>query len=752
MRVWIIVFVIVFLLGSAGAQDQSINVYYNFSNSNVSAEVVFSSILLKVETSEDATCKYSTQNKPYSYMESNFDSTGRIIHREIFTDLDDGVYKYYVRCKNSGHLGDESVLEVSIGVNLLVSGSISLSEDEPLKEGKYDVTLLTSKYVSDVPILSYSYDGVNYNPVALSGSGKNFKGYLVVDEDFEEGFVSFDFSAVDLEGRVGDKIDSGAVFEVDTVSPVKVNAFFAEGYEDYVKLEWYFEEDYDFFRIYRSEDSNPDYTDFYKSEDDESFADTLVDEGETYYYRIAAVDDAGNEGVMSDVVSATVLFDEDDVGDLSLSANLVSVVNNFLVEIDSVLSEVALIERSLTSKNEREVYLFSLLGLDEKLSDVKSELNSLRNDVEKYKMQDLSSDELNKKIDSSELKLAIIRKKIPEDITILDSVLDEKEIYEDIIYNLVYDFKPLISERLADKSVKESLRLADEKGLSIYSDFYLVEVLYADGMNSKFSVVDRRLDSQFERGENYYFVETVSKDVGSTSEIVFNNLNYDIVDDFVVSFGTDTKAVSYFVKGNVDVNILKESRIGFVYLMSEDDEVGITGYFLIDSSFGKFAGFFLVVIVVVGIFVFYFFYKKKNNFSELYFQTVNNVNEGLEILKSGDDKKAESIYAVARRNYLKLSNDEKKSVYGKVESLRRDILIFRLERQVEIFKKNPNVELLNKLKNEYKALPVKYQNKISKVIEKLSSDLDNKGEEGEGKNESKDKKEKLGEEKEDEKK
>jgi hypothetical protein len=95
-------------------------------------------------------------------------------------------------------------------VNSLVSAKISLSKESPLKTGKVEVTLLTSRLISQTPSLTYSFDGIVYNDLPLYGSDTTWKGYLIISKNIEQGVVSFRFKASDLEGRLGQEITNEA--------------------------------------------------------------------------------------------------------------------------------------------------------------------------------------------------------------------------------------------------------------------------------------------------------------------------------------------------------------------------------------------------------------------------------------------------------------------------------------------------------------------------------------------------------------
>jgi len=55
--------------------------------------------------------------------------------------------------------------------------------------------------------------------------------------------------------------------------------------------------------------SDVDYVDYYDTSNSKQYVDNTVIDGVTYYYRIAAVDKAGNDGELSSIISG--LLQED---------------------------------------------------------------------------------------------------------------------------------------------------------------------------------------------------------------------------------------------------------------------------------------------------------------------------------------------------------------------------------------------------------------------------------------------------------
>ncbi len=681
----------------------------------------FNSVLLRVNTEVNSVCKYSEQNVSYDTMEGSFDPSLGKVHEKSFTKLKDGaIYTYYVKCvEDPDNYTEPPALKVVFKIDSLVSADIFLDKEEPLRAGKVKVHLVVSKPIIKKPSLSYSFDGIVYKKVFLTGSGQEWDGYIIIPEDLKESILSFKFSAVDLEGRVGEEINTGESFLIDTSKPGVIADLSAVGYVGEIRLSWYFDEEVEKFKIYRSESPNVDYTHFYTTTEESPFYDRGVEKGKTYYYRISAVDEAGNEGELSREVYATALVDNTSIS-TGLSVQLRGFVDNFLSEIDSVLSEISVVENSISGKKKD---FFSYLGLDREIENKKHELESLKRDVEKFKLQDLTKDELDKKISSSRLKLNIIRKEIPEDLVVLKEGSDSVEMSEEKIEESILEIKPEISEKEKDKSVKESMKIIKDSGLVVNNYYAVIEIVYLDGSRKSFSLVKRDINAELEKDRGV-FVEIIPKEVvESASELSFKNANYKIIkNDPVLSFGSDTKQIIYFFEKEAEISSLKDIGFAFVHIWEEEEQSpGITGYFLLSADKIKYPGIGVGLVVILGLIVYFVYLKKKGSESSL--RIFGKVEKALELLDKKDIKKAREIYVSITEDYKNLNNKDKKKVHDKVKFLHDSILASILKNKLEELKISKDKELLKKLEKIYEGLSDDFKKKMSE-FEKIKEEVE----------------------------
>ncbi len=704
------------------SQSYEINYNSEVNDSKTFGPLQFDTVLLKINATEEGICKYSTSKGiDYENMAGNFDQTDGEISYLNLVDLTDGVHKYYIKCNNT--LYEPGELEVIFRINSLVTGKILLSENSPLKSGDLEITLVTSKVVSQTPILSYSVDGTSDNPIVLFGSGKTWKGYLVLDKELGEGVLSFQMKAVDLEGRQGTELTLGNSFQYDMVKPKMIADIEATSYKGKIELNWHFEEDVDEFNIYRSTIENPGYVDYYKTTSSEDYTDTDVELGKTYYYKVSAVDYAGNEGELSVSVSGTPLKTDSDEVEGGLDPSLFGKVDSFLSEIESVKEKVEEIDVSLFTEKEQE--LLEKLKLKDSLNKAKNDLISLESSVEKYREQDLSRTELENKIQSSRTRLGIIEKSVPSVIEITKEESRIEEFDEEFILENLNRVNSFLEEKDLEKSLEQSFELAKENNLKIESYFYQAEVKFLDGTVKDFFIVKRDLKSSLEKSENSFFIEEIPSSLINEGKMSVKNLDYDFLTDNVLSFGSDSKNIFYYFEEISNFENLKEIESGFVSIYEAEENSGgsITGFFVFENSEKSYTWIaVLIFLVSIGA---YFLYSRMNNFSDDYFRVLNKINGSIDLLKKNELKKSKGIYFEVKDIYRGLNSNEKQNIYGKIENLYNNIAIIEIEKGLEELKKTKDKELLKKLEKMYENLSSLHKNKISDLFEKIRSEVEN---------------------------
>jgi hypothetical protein len=621
------------------------------------------SIVLRINTPTETTCTYWNSVIPITSFAGEYGLT----HEAYLTGLEEGFHEYNISC------GENSTMEVDFATDIPLYATVKISETPPLKEGQYKINLVTSKSCLEEPLLQYTFDNINYKQVSLKGSGKNWEGYLIIPSDAGETVGSFIFKGTDLAGRQGTKITGDNLFIVDTVKPATVEVINAIGYEGQIKLNWFYEEKIKEFNIYRSEDSNIEYTDFYKTSSSNSFTDNDVEKGKTYYYKVAGVDEAGNIGDLSKEIYATALLSNYSTSS-GLSPMLVGKVDNSIAEINSVIQDISDINSAIALKDNKEKNLFTDIQLNKDIDGAVSELNSLKRDVENYKLQDLSESELNSKIDAATLKLNIIKKQVPEDITIVN----EKQVVRDLNEtNIQRAFLEYSSDTQNDysKEIAATLKLIADNKIKITSNFYDLEIMYMDGTKNDITLVEDSIDSGIENVENLSFIIAVPKEIAEkSSELKIINLDYNIVkDDPVISFGSSTKKIIYYLDKQMTLDTLEGILVAPVKL--PDSSIGgspITGNSILDYASKGSWGIIILVIFAVVLIIYFLKIKSESSIKPVLI-LIENIKKSKELLKNGKEEEAKELYKHVKEEYKLLSEKEKKIVMESTKEMDGEI-------------------------------------------------------------------------------
>lgn len=628
-------------------------------------------VIMQINTNSATTCKYGVnRGTSYDNMEGNFDLSFDTLHKKTLTDLNDGVYKFYVRCKTGSNETRE--LEVKFSVSVPVSAKI-LIEEEVLKAGRAEIKMTTSKLVSQAPVLTYSFDGIGYDPIPLTGSGVTWTGYLIISKDAGEKVGSFKFQGRDLEGNLGSEITSGNVFFVDALKPKTIGDFDAVGLSSKIELEWSFEEDIANFRIYRATEPNVEHSDFYKEVGDvSSYTDSSVEKGKTYYYKISAVDEAGNEGDLSFEAYATALNDEiSKETNTGLELRYHGLVDSFVTEINLALDSSNNAKSLLENRGGKETEIYKSLRLSREIDGANAELNSLKREVENYKLQSLTKNDLDNKLNSARLKLVTIKKKVPESIIVSSEKVLTQEVSEQDIRLILLELNQENSD-FVDEIAKRSFEVMTEKKFRSKTSAYNLEIVYLDGTRKKTALI--REDIDFDGDENSRIVEYIPKDIAeSVSQIDIKNVDYEVLkDDPIVEFSQDTREISYSLD-SVNFNDLKKIKTVLVYELPQEDvkKSSASGYFAFMNfeSVKDYSGILLGFIAIGCLFVYLIFTRKDFQSSEKIAHLRRLVTDARRKISEGRKDDAKDIYNTLAMEYKTLGKKEKKAFFPELNEL-----------------------------------------------------------------------------------
>lgn len=692
------------------AANQYLELDYS-SGAEVVHETSFSNFLLKINN-DYGECKYFPLND-ISYSEMiEFDESSSNFYKENFEDLNDGEYVYYIKC-----LENESSMRFSLIVDSVVTGKISLSKDAPLSGGRIEVDLETSKIVLGKPELSYSLDGEKYIPLVLEGFSKDWKTYLILDERVGEDVLFFKFKAKDLQGRVGDFLTEGSVFEVDTVKPSKLEDIETLIEDDKFKINWHSEDEFEKVNIYRNKGAEPDYSDFYDDSYKNNFIDDDVDLNKIYYYKFSLVDYAGNEGPLSETFVLS-LSDYSDLG-LGLSAEKKKRIDDFLVLVSEKKSYLEKKKSSFESFDSIKKNIFERLGYYKDFDLLFSELRTIETGLERLRIKEMEDSDFEREINSYSIKFDVVDKKIIEDFSIIEKESIENNLSDDLIkkgasyLSLLGDDSYLINTR----------DVIEEYDLEIKSNYYLVRVSYYDGSSRDLVIVDKRMDSTMENSMSFNFFEVFPDFLSKDSDILeIKNLKYDFVFDNVLKLNSDSKSLFYYYEGD---EIIK-TEMSFVYFgeNKRKERFGLTGHFAFDFERQE-SSIIIFVLVVLGLF-FYLLYITKRNRSEEFTKVVENLRKLRKFISNSDLKSANLLYKKIKFDYSNLNREEKGSIYFEIENLRDKILVKQFKEKLSLFQKFKNNKAFEDMENVFSKLSFDSREKIGPIFFRIKKEFLNK--------------------------
>ena len=672
------ILILLILLTSTLASASTISFAFNpdQESSQVKPGIIYSdSIVLQVTTPSRVLCRYSqTPEASFDSMEGVFDDNFETIHKKTLINLHDGVYKYYTKCRPINDLNNISAgtarLETIFTISNTISAQIILEETD-LKAGKYEIKLLTTKVPTSTPQLQYSYDGITYSPIVLHGSEKSWRGFLVISSSLGEKVGSFKFEARDLEGRVGTGIVGDNIFIVDTKAPPLITALEASGQYGQIKLEWFLDEDEEIeeINIYRSESPNIDLTNLYETRDgdDEYYYDTNVKSGKTYYYRISSSDTAGNTAGLSREIAATSLLSETTTtSSTALNPSLIGSVDALLSEIGFLEIDIANSNSMISGLTKSEQDYMKAFRITDNFASAKSELTSLKRTVENYKTTDLTKELLENRLSSSRITLNILKKKIPQKFQTVDSVEITSLHTEDTIRKAILEYSPELSPNAIDKTIKNSLKLAEEESLQIKSKLNVFEITYLDGKRESLSIIEHSLNSQLERKENQKFLLQFPSGSLDLASLIIKNGDYTPEQEGLTSFKTDVKKITYTFNQKLEAQVLSQITISLI--VTQEESMPLTGYFLsnVPTSGSSVA---TILIFIASIMVGYLLFIKQQQKKEISTEFLSRAHKVKVLQQQGKTDEADKLYDNLKAEYIGLSEDQKHEVFKGIKNL-----------------------------------------------------------------------------------
>ncbi len=547
----------------------------------------YNNITFNIVTSIASICKYDLQDKSYVLMSSVFDHTGNTVHSTTINNLANGAYTYYIKC-NSNNTLTSNTETISFTILTKPLASITLSKSSPLKAGIYEVKLKTSKAVINAPTLSYNFNtDATLRYVTLTGSGTDWKGYLIIEDNTPDRIGTFHYSATDYDGNTGNIISSGELFLTDTTKPVAPSSISATAQLDgNIKLKWYFDnENIKKYLIYRSTEGDPTYVDYYDNSSSMQYIDRDLIEGITYYYRVAAMDEAYNTGALSEMVQAVsndVVSSNSDSNSNVVSDNtaqqisdpaLILKINQLVTDFNKQLLDIAAAKSELNKINDpTKLKIIAILGLSEKVNSAKTTIENLITEVNNLKNENVPSSELDVKLNKFRMDALKAKSLVVEDI-----IVSEQSSYNQVTQES--DVSSAITELVKinlSKSVLNNYSDANNKlqdGIVVNTDIFIFKIRYLGKDDyDKYTLVKKTVSSASELN-NVSIVEIIPKSFErKASDILFDidNQKTPIIvnDDPVLKWDNaifNKQTIYYMINNNAEMYAAKATKTVVLY-------------------------------------------------------------------------------------------------------------------------------------------------------------------------------------------
>jgi len=566
-------------------------------------------ITLKITTDETATCKWGKTSQAYDNLENQFITTHTTYHEQTLS-LNEGINSYFISCKDN--IGNKNpTVSINIDLNLPPTASISIEKNNSYKtinQGTYKISLTSSEPLAQAPNLKLRYANQIIN-VPVEGSSQYWTGYLIIPIDIGEEVGEFIYSGLDTKGTTGTEITSGKLVLIDTLPPLTPTALKLTNENNKIRISWNYEgEDIDHYNIYRSTTGKTDKSNFKTTTQENVYSDADVTNKIGYFYRVSAVDKAGNEGplsdeefIMAEFQNASTQFRQD--------ADLLTTINNRINELEKIVQDIDL--RVANWEAITDANLLQLIN-DEKIIDdqkeVKSKIQTLIGELKTYRETKLTEKDLEAKDSIITAKLDEYKKGIIKEMRVINKIQKEQIPDPAVV-------QEVITEYLKDKSLSDAQRktyalktkeLGNQVRISQEIISYQIEYEY---QQSKTLTIVKETFLSIDSLKETIIQETIPKEVLSISEITFMQMPKEINRLGVIweSKSIENNEIRYKTTVPKDLNQMQRIKTVLVYDVeaflkstSEGDQNGSNQFTGAVVSENK-QGFSLVTLVLVSI-------------------------------------------------------------------------------------------------------------------------------------------------------
>jgi hypothetical protein len=447
---------------------------------------LYDAAILSTSTDEIATCRYATEQLSFEQMTNAFPQTG--LDHTLPLAIGEGSHTYYVSCQDVyGNTADTKSTSFTLAYR--PTASIEVEGSNPRPAGQYEVTLTVSEPLGALPTLTLNYQGGSSNDLVLTKEEDSiYKGYVIIESDAGEGVASWTFEGVDLDGLTGSEITEGSLFLFDTVTPEKVDSFRAENATGAVKLTWYDEEST--VNIYKSTTYGVDYTHYYKTVSGNEYYDNDVGGVVRYYYRIAAVDDAGNIGPLSDEEWASA--SQEPEAAIALDGALQFQLERQMERVDIYILDAEQTVADLEGEVDAErAWVVSAMELLPDAKKAVQQLKSIRSSLADLRGMSLSKAEFDQRLTRMKKEIESALSLLPYDITVTNGVEYEETTSESSLDRAISYLLTSHSDAYKESFKLQAYEVDAASRIRVKAAHIIITT--ADGATKKMTLVEKRL-------------------------------------------------------------------------------------------------------------------------------------------------------------------------------------------------------------------------------------------------------------------
>jgi len=579
---------------------------------------------LRISTDELATCKWGKNNQVYDNLENYFQTTGALLHEQPM-QINEGLNTIYLSCKDpTGNKDETQVLNIEL--NLPPAASISLEKNTSYKaisHGTYKLTLISSEELLSAPSLRFSYSNRIVN-VPLEGSQASWTGYLIIPSDEIEVVGEFMFSGMDKKGTVGSEVTSGKLFLIDTQPPGQPDTLKLVNENNKIRLMWnYVGEEPEHFNIYRSTTGNTDRTNFKATTKDKAYYDSNVTNKIGYFYRISAVDKAGNEGLLSEEEFLMTEY-QNLTSTFKQSPDLLIIINEKIGELESLVQKIDIATAKLEeTTDENTIQLSNDYALVANQKEIKGKIQMLIGEMKTYRETAITKEDLLAKIDIINAKLKEYKKDIIREVSTKSKIQKEQLVEKNLVQEAVNNY-------IRNKALSDELREAYSSSINqlqqevrITQDIITYEISYEYKESEEVTLIKEKLFSPAEL-KGVLIQEIIPPEFVKVSEIQFTTTPSDFNSLGAVWDMKDItdSSIRYTIKRESDVNNLQAIKTVLLYDIDEflsnrsGNTIQASGQLTgaaIDkasslSSLVQMIAIIVGLVVIAGLLIYYFFF------------------------------------------------------------------------------------------------------------------------------------------------